>query len=238
MPRTRPEYTEERAIRTATPSGVGKRRSYEPETWSPKHEMVARLHGVGIPNKKIASLLGLTESRVSIILNDARARPAVEDTLEAHKRQMESLHGRLAAGAGHALDVIEDQIQNDELDARVRQKASFGWLDRAGYTPVQKQIVLGGNIPPDALAGVMDALKVSEALEISYDVPLADAREEENGAASSAPQDKEQSPNAEQSLHNVRSRDDAPPVVRSSGGATNPVVPTSSSSIDAESSDA
>lgn len=186
MPKTRPEYTEERAIRSGSP-----RRPYEPDTWSPKHEMVARLHGVGIPNRKIASLLGLTESRVSIILNDARARPAVEDTLEAHKRQMESLHGRLAAGAGSALDVIEDQIHNDELDARVRQKASFGWLDRAGYTPVQKQIVLGGNIPAEALAGVMDALRTSESLDISYEIPAPD------GAPSSG--------NGDPSLHNVTS---------------------------------
>lgn len=155
-----PILTEER--RDAAPLGRGdSQKSYQPEVWGPRHEIVARLHGVGLSNKEISRITGLSEPRVSVIINDSRATPAIKDTLDAHKEQIENLHGRIKSLGPAALDKIEEQMRTSE-DEKIAQRAAFGILDRAGYTPVQKQIILGASIPEDALSSMLDALRASD----------------------------------------------------------------------------
>lgn len=112
------------------------------------------MKGAGFKNNEIAESLQIAVSTVSIIVNDERAKPYI---LKAQQRVADGildLNLRLKAHATEALDEIVDQMRNAEKDI-VRQKAAFGILDRAGYTPIQKHTVIQAPEIPEGLGAVV-----------------------------------------------------------------------------------
>lgn len=94
--------------------------------------------------------MGWTENKVSITLNDARAVPYIKEAARNVADGILDLNLRLKAHATEALDEIVDQMRNAEREA-IRQKAAFGILDRAGYTPVQKHALVEAPQLPEGL---------------------------------------------------------------------------------------
>lgn len=150
---------------------------WQPESWVPRHNLVVQLHALGFPNKEIAEITNYTESRVSQIINDPRAKLVVQETLETISGNITDLHTRLKVHAVEALDEIVTELRHSR-DERIRQKAAFGLLDRAGYTPVHKQIVVGGSIGDEVAGRIERAHAKLDAIDAEYDIITP---EEEDG---------------------------------------------------------
>lgn len=159
---------------------------WQPENWSPRHRLICQLSTLGMKGREIAGALGLSESHVSVVLNDPRARAEIEEAITNVADNIVDLHDRLKAHAVEAVDEIVDEMRNSK-DERIRQKASFGILDRAGYTPVQKSIRLGAQIPASVADRVERALRdISDIPEGEYEYVEHDLPSEESSADSDA----------------------------------------------------
>lgn len=144
---------------------------WQPKKWTARHETIVRLHSTGLTNNQIARIVGMDPARVSVILSDPRAKPATHEQLSKNGDTLAEVFSRIQAHAGDALDEVLAQMSSAG-DVRVRQKAAFGIMDRAGLAPVQKRVMLGAQLPPEMLQGVMSALVASEEGEdYEYDVP-------------------------------------------------------------------
>lgn len=137
---------------------VAPQRSYQPEKWTAKHRMMARLSAVGYKNREIAKMLDLSESHVSVILSDPRAQIDIADAVENVSDNIIDLHTRMKAHAVEALDEIVDEVRHSK-DEKVRQRAAFGILDRAGYTPIQKHMEVKPELPPNVADRVETAIR-------------------------------------------------------------------------------
>lgn len=130
-------------------------RYYDPDKWGVRHRICVALHMGGDRNKEIAERLGCSESWVSKTLGDARA---VYEIAQLEKnladRTMDTAL-RFKLYANEALDEIMEELRSCS-DVRVRQKAAFGILDRAGYTP---HSVDQGDAPPLLPAEVIDRME-------------------------------------------------------------------------------
>lgn len=111
-------------------------KKWSPEKWSPRHRVVVALHLGGDKNKEIAEKLDMSEGRISVILNDPRAVYEIERMAGRVADRTVDTSLRIKLYANEALDEIIDEVRTAR-DVRVRQKAAFGILDRAGYTPAQ-----------------------------------------------------------------------------------------------------
>ena len=116
---------------------AGPQKPWEPDVWSPRHVMVCRLHAASLSHEEIALATGFSKNKVSIILCDDRAKRFIVEHVARMADATTDLHQRIQLHAVEALNEIVDQMRNAGKDF-VRQKAAFGLLDRAGYTPVQK----------------------------------------------------------------------------------------------------
>ncbi len=125
-------------------------RPWEPDRWSPRHALAARLKGAGLKNNEIALAMGWTENKVAITVNDARAVPFIQEAAQNLADGVLDLNLRLKAHSEEALNTIVDQMRNAEREV-IRQKAAFGILDRAGYTPIQKHTLVEAPRLPDDL---------------------------------------------------------------------------------------
>lgn len=109
-------------------------KAWSPGKWSPRHRLIVALHLGGDTNKEISEKLGLSEGRVSVILNDPRAIYEVERMAERVADRTVDTSLRLKLYANEALDEIVEELRTC-ANVKVRQSAAFGILDRAGYTP-------------------------------------------------------------------------------------------------------
>lgn len=155
-----------------------KDKPWQPDSWLPRHSLVCQMHAAGLKNNEIAAATGYTESKVSTILNDPRAQEVIQAALQTMSKNIMDLHTRLKVHAVEALDEIVDELRSSENE-KVRQKAAFGLLDRAGYTPVKKQIVMGGQIPKDLAERVERNLDKQDSIDAEYSMLETEVEEEE-----------------------------------------------------------
>lgn len=158
----------------------GPEKPWQPKNWGPQHRMAVRLQVMGFKNKEIAQSLSLTESRVSIILNDPRAVAEREDAMDDIASNMLDLNKKLKVHAVEALEEVVDEMRHSK-DERIRQRASFGILDRAGYTPVQKHQKVEPEVPADVADRMLTAMEEMKntAVEADYEIIESDGEEEE-----------------------------------------------------------
>lgn len=122
-------------------------KDWSPEKWSPRHRIVVALHLGGDKNKEIAEKLGLSESRVSIILNDPRAAHEIMRMSAMVADRTVDTALRIKLYANEALDEIVEELRTSRSE-KIRQNAAFGLLDRAGFTPPK---INGEEKPPMSL---------------------------------------------------------------------------------------
>ncbi len=135
------------------------------------------LEAAGFKPGEIAEIVGMSDSRVSTILNDHRADIDRKEFAAKTIDRVQDVQLKIALHADEALEEIIDEMRNCE-DPRVRQKASFGILGLAGYTPVQKQLVAKAEVPPEVVQGGLQVLQEMKAIEADYKVIEADEVED------------------------------------------------------------
>lgn len=97
--------------------------------------------------KEIAEIVDMSISRVSVILGDRRAEIERLSLAEKLSDQITDIHTKLQLYAHEALETVIDEMRAPENKSELRVKVGFGILDRAGFTPVQKQVVAHAEIP-------------------------------------------------------------------------------------------
>lgn len=150
---------------------VAPEKSYAPDKWTARHRLICQLHTIGWSNKEIAERLGMSDGRISTILSDPRAQLDITAAVASVADNIVDLHTRIKAHAVEALDEIVDEIRNS-TDEKVRQRAAFGILDRAGYTPVQKHMSVAPELPMDVAERVKAAIaeSIDDVEEVEYEV--------------------------------------------------------------------
>lgn len=155
-------------------------RHYNAETWNPRHKLVVAMHCSGKKNTEIAELLGLHPGTVSQILNDPRA---IYETEELAKRLTDltiDTGVRLKLLSNEALDEVVEEMRTAR-DVKVRQKAAFGILDRAGYAPAKPENAAPGIELPESVINRMEATTKELVLhEATYRVVEPKKKEEPN----------------------------------------------------------
>jgi predicted transcriptional regulator len=129
-----------------------------------RHRMVVMLAVCGWTNQEIATAMHYTPSRVSIILSSKHPEllHLRQQTLERVANSTVDLTAKIRLAAPAALERMIDIVQSvDEAQARL---AARDILDRAGYSPVKKQLTVEAQLPVDQLSDVLG--RIQEANEV------------------------------------------------------------------------
>lgn len=166
--------------------GFSPEKPWQPEKWNPRHTMVVLLHLSGSTNKEIEEHTGYSYGKVSQILNDPRAAVIVQQHLGQMNEAIFDVGLRMKMLAHEALDEIVDEMRSDPKSA-VRQKAAFGILDRAGYTPVHKNMQLNEGTDSSMVGSVADRVRTAiremdSGKEIIYDMKSAEEEDDSEAA--------------------------------------------------------
>jgi transposase len=139
-------------------------KAWSPEKWNPRHRLIIALHLAGDKNKEICEKLGLSESHVSLILNDPRAVYEIENLAQGVADRTVDTALRIKLYANEALDEIVEELRTSRNE-KVRQTAAFGLLDRAGYTPVREN---GEEAPPTLPEDVVQRMEETTKELVEY----------------------------------------------------------------------
>jgi hypothetical protein len=140
---------------------------YEPEKWTSLHRYIVLLEIAGKKPGQIAEIMDMSSSRISVILGDKRAELDRIQIGSSVAAQMTDIHTKLSLYAHEALEVIVEEMRDFSNKAELRVKAGFGILDRAGFTPLNKQFVPQTELPLE-IAERMEAV----SLEMREDRPI------------------------------------------------------------------
>lgn len=129
------------------------------EKWTGRHTLVVLMHISGSTHREIEAATGYSYGRVSQIINDERAQIIVAQNLHRMQEAAADVTIRMKLLAHEALDEIVDEMRTSP-NSKVRQKAAFGILDRAGYSPVRKtEISTPNSAGPKELSEVFDRME-------------------------------------------------------------------------------
>jgi predicted transcriptional regulator len=133
----------------------------------PRHRIAIMLQEAGWKNKDIASALGYTQARLSVILNSHH--PELQEIRAGFASRVadnvEDLHTRFALYANEMLDVLLSHARNKVDRPELSRLAARDVLHMAGFTPVKKSIVMEGKLPQAELVNALD--KLAEANEVA-----------------------------------------------------------------------
>jgi len=146
---------------------------WEPQEISSRHKYVVALSALGMRGFEIAELIGMSESRVSVLLRDPRLEALKRDlTGEAIRELSRDAGSIIKSHVAEAAETMASLMRGAESE-NVRRLASADLLDRAGHKPketVQHQVV---HIDADATEALKEALaearKPEEELEFIQD---------------------------------------------------------------------
>lgn len=86
------------------------------QKWAPHHERIVRLHIAGMENKEIADVVGLTDVRISQVLNDPHAQRLIRQAiLNIRRRAEEDIETGLVLMAEKAKDRLRETIDAEFL---------------------------------------------------------------------------------------------------------------------------
>lgn len=143
----------------------------------PQHIQILIMKAAGYNNRMIAKQMGLTESRVSILVNHPDSLTILSRLVSFQAENLLDIKARIQAHAGEALDTALYLMRNSENQA-VRAKAAFSLLDRAGYGAVQKveathRLEMPAEQARDLTKVLAEAREVEDAdWEIEEEVPI------------------------------------------------------------------
>jgi len=142
--------------------GIDELKPWEPNELSDRHMHVIALAASGMKNNAISAVLDMSESRVSVILNDPRSR-AIRAELSS------DFVGKLMTDTreviqGHALEAVYAvvDLMRNGVSEQVRQRSAFDILDRAGFKPVERSVSAKVNLPDGAVDAIVQALNESK----------------------------------------------------------------------------
>lgn len=128
--------------------------------------MVVSMHLAGFKDVEIARELGYTPMRVAIILRSQnpellKHREEVASRVSQH---LGDLVLRFRAESAKSLDTLIEIRDKADAPASERRLSALAILDRAGYSPVKKNINLDSNVPFDELKQIVG--KIEQANEV------------------------------------------------------------------------
>lgn len=107
-----------------------------------RHHHVARLIAQGMQQSLVASIIGYTQSYLSVLLNAPAMRELVEFYRIQNGAASQVIVERLKTVGLKALDKIEDKLETEDMSAfELAAVAKLG-LDRAGHGPSSTQHVI------------------------------------------------------------------------------------------------
>jgi hypothetical protein len=130
------------------------------KTVRPRHRMAVALHMGGYDNVQIAAHLGYTPQRISAIINSKHPGIAACKAEFASKVALATgdVVLRFHSEANKCLDKLIQIRDRDDAPISEQRQSALAILDRAGYTPIKKQINIDSQIPFQELRGVVDRL--------------------------------------------------------------------------------
>ena len=129
--------------------GNGELKYYAPDVFDSRHIQVAKLCAAGMKNHEIATMMGYTKERVSVIRNDPRAQEIIQETRRTITDKIDNVALRLEHLSGEALDKVVDIMRFSD-DENAAQRSAFSILDRAGYGKIDKRLEASAAISPEA----------------------------------------------------------------------------------------
>lgn len=111
---------------------------YEVEKLRERHEEVLRLIALGLENKDIAAMLGVSEAMVSYTRNGNLGKRKLGDLTKARDASVEAIMEEIQQLTPLAVDVLEEVMSNPMSKDADRIRAAQDVLDRSGLAAVQK----------------------------------------------------------------------------------------------------
>lgn len=148
---------------------------YQPKKWTMKHRQCVALHLAGWTNNEIAEALEWTPAKVSITVNDPRADYERENALAPIADVSVSVTQKLEEASHEAFErAIEVMREATKEDTAL--KAAFGLLDRAGFTPIKRELKLEGEVPadPEMIEAMKKTLMESKSISAKYKIRAAE----------------------------------------------------------------
>lgn len=147
---------------------VGRGRSlkyWENLRLKPQHIQMIVMKAAGYKNNVIAERFGMTQARVSVILNHPDAVSVLSRLVSFQAENLLDIKARIQAHAGEALDTVLTAMRTAQ-EPQVKAKIGFSLLDRAGYGAVQKsETVHRLELPQAEAADLTAALRESQEIE-------------------------------------------------------------------------
>lgn len=146
-------------------------KSYHPKKWTQKHRRCVALSLGGFSNNEIAELLDWTPAKVSITINDPRAEHDRENALAKLADVAETITEKLDEASHDAFAVAKDLLYAEKEETQL--KAALAILDRAGFTPIRREIQLNEQVPasPEMLEAMRRTLQETQQIEAQYEKP-------------------------------------------------------------------
>lgn len=123
-----------------------------------RHKEMSRRIVVGDRPTDIAADMGISRSRLSIIMNSPIFRQHTDSLSERTDCSITDIKDRIFRNAPKALDILEDVLMNEgnRFDTRLQVKVAHDLLDRGGLGAVQKSEIMSAVLTAD------DILKLRE----------------------------------------------------------------------------
>lgn len=122
---------------------------------------------------EIAERLGVSEDEVQGFLESETAGDIAEEVEKSVIEQVAArgsqVQMKIRSHADEALSTLLDLMRFSENENTV-QKAALAILDRGGYTPVNRQINLGVQIPKDVADRMESVLRDKQVVDAEYEV--------------------------------------------------------------------
>lgn len=141
-------------------------REWEPDEFGPQHMQMLAMRAAGMRPGEIAAATGYSVSRVSVILNDPRAKTLISQMTGQMLREFQlSVRETIQSYSGEAIETIATLMRHAESE-QVRLGAAKDMADRAGYKP--REVITHAHVEIDN----EDALRILDAIkEAGMDEP-------------------------------------------------------------------
>lgn len=159
---------------------VEREKSYQPVSWTSRHRTCVALEMSGLKNCEIAKVIGWSEAKVSVTLNDSRAEIDRTDFAGLVADKVTDVRMKLDLisheAVQEAVEIMRDSPKDD-----IRLRAAFGLLDRAGYSGMKINVNIKPDQVPteivDVMSEVMDEMRNHSH---TYTTPDPEYEEEED----------------------------------------------------------
>lgn len=145
------------------------RRTFEVSEMKELHHEIVRLHVAGTSNKDIAKALSVSEQMVSYTLNSKIVQGKIDLMRASRDADIIDLTREIRGKAPKALKLLEDIIDDhgEKHGMALAARTAENWMNRAGYTPVQKAQLAVAHFTAEEIADLKEeAMKNAKATKV------------------------------------------------------------------------